>query len=470
MIRAGWVTVIWVGVVFAQPSGMIRSALGVRADGTPMECWITKEDLDYHTRTTRVLVVGGSAGEAVRWFYGAPEARGLRERFAVSAALVEPGTGYPPPGEAYRNEAMYLWRWIGMHAPDLVVARGGGEELVKALGGVATIPAIVAEDLQGALKELGPSPARREMQRRLGRAAGEVARQLSAVYGHEMKEMSYIPAVALIGRIRLGEVADVEKIIEPWLKAPAGQGGGLPYLAGYLVFGELGRVTGKERYTELVRAAADRVSRTDHNEMSDAVFMGCALLAWAKDFDGCVRYLKSMQKLDLRPDGLYRHSPLDEAAWGRGNGFPALGLALSLSELPADHPGRGEMLRAFRSHMEALARHQDPTGAWHQVIDHPESYRELTATSMIAFAMIRGVRSGWLERAAYAPLIERAWYAIRTRVAANGDLVDVCASTGKQKSLRAYLERPAILGPDARGGAMALLVATEMMQWENERL
>ena len=210
-------------------------------------------------------------------------------------------------------------------------------------------------------------------------------------------------------------------------------------LAGYLVFGELGK-----RYEALVKAAAGLVEKTNHNEMSDALFMGCALLAKAGNFDGCVRYMRSMQKLDLRADGLYRHSPLDEAAWGRGNGFPALGLALSLSELPVDHPGRGEMLQAFRSHLEALARHQDPTGAWRQVIDHPESYRELTATSMIAFAMMRGVRSGWLERAKYAPLIERAWYAIRTRVAANGDLVDVCASTGKQKSLRAYLERPAI--------------------------
>lgn len=34
--------------------------------------------------------------------------------------------------------------------------------------------------------------------------------------------------------------------------------------------------------------------------------------------------------------------------------------------------------------------------------------------------------------------------------------------TGKQKSLREYYDRPAILGADDRGGAMALLFATEM--------
>ena len=37
-----------------------------------------------------------------------------------------------------------------------------------------------------------------------------------------------------------------------------------------------------------------------------------------------------------------------------------------------------------------------------------------------------------------------------------------CESTNKQPSLDAYLHRAAILGQDLRGGAMALLFATEM--------
>jgi unsaturated rhamnogalacturonyl hydrolase len=40
--------------------------------------------------------------------------------------------------------------------------------------------------------------------------------------------------------------------------------------------------------------------------------------------------------------------------------------------------------------------------------------------------------------------------------------MDVCESTGKQKSKADYLRRAAILGTDPRGGAMALLFATEM--------
>ena len=48
------------------------------------------------------------------------------------------------------------------------------------------------------------------------------------------------------------------------------------------------------------------------------------------------------------------------------------------------------------------------------------------------------------------------------RIGHDGGLVDVCTGTGKQKSLRDYLDRPAILGSDPRGGAMALLLATEL--------
>jgi rhamnogalacturonyl hydrolase YesR len=139
---------------------------------------------------------------------------------------------------------------------------------------------------------------------------------------------------------------------------------------------------------------------------------------------------------------------------------------MALGDLPADHPGRNEMLRAFQSHIAALAKHQDPTGMWHQVIDHTGSYRELSCTSMITFALIRGVRNGWLKEDMYRPIINKGYNAVLARIAPDGTLIDVCTGTGKQKSLRAYYDRAAILGRDPRGGAMTLLVTTEMAAWK----
>jgi unsaturated rhamnogalacturonyl hydrolase len=542
------------------PAGVTRSALGVTRKATPIECWITADDLDYNTRKTRILLLGGldrsaasadAVRQAMRWFYTAPEAKSFRGAFAVSAVPAaapdgetggDPARGYPPAGEAYSSpaepEAAYLWRWIGMHAPDLVVdVRPGsrlswsapeapaaglvkvlaarslpaGDDLVSQVVRVApsntgTVPALRVEVPSGEngnfLRSLltavpkanfrGPSPARAELQRRLDRTPLVVARQLSVHYGQDLDQAVYIPAMALVGRLWLGELtadrshlADVETIVEPYFSSKKPSLGERPsgsHFSGHLVFGELYRLTKKPRYLELAKAAADlgfdasgapRESMPNHNEMSDAVFMGCPILVQVgrltgdrKYFDMALRHLRFMLKLNLRPDGLHRHSPLDEAAWGRGNGFPALGLALSLTELPEDYAGRAEMLQAFRAHMEALVRHQDPTGAWRQVIDHPGSYRELTATSMIAFAMARGVRSGWLDRDRFDPVIRKAWYAARTRIGPDGGLVDVCTGTGKQKTLRDYFDRTAILGPDPRGGAMSLLIATEMERYE----
>lgn len=99
--------------------------------------------------------------------------------------------------------------------------------------------------------------------------------------------------------------------------------------------------------------------------------------------------------------------------------------------------------------MTALPAYQDTTGMWHQVIDVPASYRELSATCLIA--------------APCGAALARAWYAIRSRISCEGELLDVCAGTGKQDSLQGYLARPALLGMDPRGGAMALLIATELM-------
>jgi rhamnogalacturonyl hydrolase YesR len=99
---------------------------------------------------------------------------------------------------------------------------------------------------------------------------------------------------------------------------------------------------------------------------------------------------------------------------------------------------------------------------WREVIDRPGAWPELSATAMIGTAMLRGVRHGWLPAGEYQPRIDRAWKAVAARAAPDGVLIDVCEGTGKQKQAGDYLRRAALLGRDPRGGAMALLFATEM--------
>jgi rhamnogalacturonyl hydrolase YesR len=326
---------------------------------------------------------------------------------------------------------------------------------------------------------------------RLARTPLQVAEQLAAVYGNRFEQIAYIPALPLVAKLRLSELTGdmkyserVNTLVAPFLReetSPVPKSGSEQ--AGHLVFAELAsRAQGKDRrrWIRLCRAAADQIFGQDggplpvmpfHNEMSDAVFMAGPILAATgnltgerKYFDAAVVHFASMRRLCLRPDGLYRHSPLCEAAWGRGNGFPALGLAFALSDWPEDHPARNDLLTEFRKHMAALKPHQDAgTGCWHQVIDHPESYDEYSCTCMIGCAMQRGVRRGWLAKGEYRPCVDRAWRAILDRTDPGGRLVNVCAGTGKQKTLQDYFDRPAISGRDDRGGAMGLIFAVELL-------
>ena len=399
---------------------------------------------------------------------------------------------FPPTGAAYRDnsESHALWRWIGIHAPDLVLVAGSDDSSLagalteNVVAGIGRIPARTVDAtvnlLQAVPATLSTSEARREIEGRRRRSPRQVAEELSKVYGQDFAQFTYIPGMALIARLRLGHTADVEKLVAPYVdgsRNPLERPNSL-VLAGHLVMAELASRTGKPVYLDALRKAADvgftetgalKESMPYHDEMSDSLFMATAILARAgtltgdrRYFDMAARHIAFMQTLVFRPDGLYRHSPLTDAAWGRGNAFPALGLSLTLSSFPKDHPGFPAILRTFQQHMEALATFQDADGLWRQVIDHPGAYPELSATAMIGTSMALGIRHGWLDATQYQRRVDAAWRAVVQRTGSDGSLLDVGESTNKQRSLEDYLRRAAITGREPRGGAMVMIFATEL--------
>ena len=449
-----------------------------------------------------VALIGGLSGEdassravtqAVETFDRQLQARRRYTLIGIAVANADRSRlVFPPTGVAYRDstESHVLWRWLGAHAPDLVLIVGGDESSLAnalsehAVAGIGRIPArTVRADaalLDAIPNTIGESEARREINGRLRRSPRQVADELARVFGQDLDQFTYIPGMALIGRMRLGQTADVERLVAPYIdgtKNPLDRPNSL-VLAGHLVMAELAQRTSKPAYLASLRKAVDlgftetgemKESMPYHDDMSDSLFMATAILARAgaltgerRYFDMAARHIAFMQTLVFRPDGLYRHSPLTDAAWSRGNGFPALGLALTLASFPKDHPGFAEILRTFQQHMAALGRFQDSGGLWHEVIDHPGSYAEFSSTAMIGTSMLMGVRHGWLDARTYQPRVDAAWHAVNARTAADGTLLDVCESTNKQRTLSDYLRRAALLGRDPRGGAMALIFATEM--------
>jgi unsaturated rhamnogalacturonyl hydrolase len=448
-----------------------------------------------------VVLVGGLHGDevtaaAVRAALADFERHGGRKVNLLAVPLANPDgapLAFPPTGIAYREhaESHVLWRWLGAQAPDLVLVAGEDDfGLTEALSTqkVAAMGAIPARHWSGKLADLavlrgdiGKSDARAELERRRARSPRQLAVELATQYGRDFDQPWYIGAIALIARARLGDTADVQRLAEPYLD---GRKDSLAHpselvLGGHILFTELARRTGDPRYVAIVRKVADlgfdssgqMLEAMPYNgQFSDAVFMGTVILAQAgaltaekRYFDMADRHLRFMEKLDLRPDGLYRHQPATDAAWGRGNAFAALGLALTVAELPHEHPGYAHALQSYKALMAALLPFQTHDGLWRNVIDHPGAYPEFSATAMIGFALQRGLENGWITGPRYRQAVDHAWLAVNSRSSASGTFIDVCESTQRMSSLEQYLQRAAILGRDARGGAMAMLFATELM-------
>jgi len=170
-------------------------------------------------------------------------------------------------------------------------------------------------------------------------------------------------------------------------------------------------------------------------------------------------YAKRLQ----RPEGLFFHGPEAPHFWGRGNGWVAAALAELLSVLPDADQRKADLVRAFRRMMDALLAHQAEDGMWRQLVDHPEAWKETSATAMFGYAMAGGTRSGVLPVDLFRPACERAWEALSRYVDERGRLDEVCAGTGQKDDVSFYLERPRVKG-DLHGQAALLWFASELIR------
>lgn len=170
-------------------------------------------------------------------------------------------------------------------------------------------------------------------------------------------------------------------------------------------------------------------------------------------------YLDKLQE----PNGLFHHAPDVPYFWGRGDGWFAAGMAELLSSLPQDHPLRPRIMEGYGKMMAALLRYQDSNGMWHQLIDHPEAWPETSCTGMFTFAMITGVKQGWLDAATYGPAARRAWLGLISYINPNADVRDVCEGTNKKNDLQYYLDRGKKVG-DMHGQAPILWSASALLR------
>jgi rhamnogalacturonyl hydrolase YesR len=82
---------------------------------------------------------------------------------------------------------------------------------------------------------------------------------------------------------------------------------------------------------------------------------------------------------------------------------------------------------------------------------------------MFTFAMVTGVKNGWLDAKTYGPAARRAWLALVGYIDQNADVTSVCAGTNKLNDLAYYLARPRRTG-DLHGQAPVLWSASALLR------
>jgi rhamnogalacturonyl hydrolase YesR len=170
-------------------------------------------------------------------------------------------------------------------------------------------------------------------------------------------------------------------------------------------------------------------------------------------------YLDKLQQ----PNGLFFHSPDAPFYWGRGNGWVAAGMTELLTALPASHPQRAKIISGYKAMMKSLLALQTQNGMWRQLLDHPEAWEESSSTAMFTFAMITGVKRGWLDEKTYGRAARKGWLSLVASLDSNGDLRNVCEGTGRKNDLDYYLARKRLTG-DLHGQAPVLWCASALLQ------
>jgi unsaturated rhamnogalacturonyl hydrolase len=179
-------------------------------------------------------------------------------------------------------------------------------------------------------------------------------------------------------------------------------------------------------------------------------------------------YLDKLQQ----PNGLFFHAADSPFYWGRGCGWYAAGMTELLSELPANHPKRERILQGYRRMMASLLQHQSESGLWRQLLDKPDSWLETSSTGMFAYAMVTGVKRGWLNEDIYGPAARKAWLALVAELDEHANVRNVCVGTNKgfqevgpdlDRQLAFYLARARKTG-DLHGQSPILWTAAALLR------
>ena len=172
----------------------------------------------------------------------------------------------------------------------------------------------------------------------------------------------------------------------------------------------------------------------------DSVFGVCPFLLWTglkcgrKDFiDEAAAQMRYHHELLFDPERKLYHQAIDgkrpeltPGYWSRGMGWGLHALADLAADLPKDHPERDYILKAYRDAVDGCLAYQDPNGMWHQSMEDFGTYLESSGTSLILYALGKGIRTGSFTDEKYLSAFRRGLKALTGYVCLDGSVQNCC--------------------------------------------
>lgn len=161
--------------------------------------------------------------------------------------------------------------------------------------------------------------------------------------------------------------------------------------------------------------------------------------------------------------------------WSRATGWYMMAIVDILDYLPADHPGRQDMIGIFNQTADALVKVQDQeTGLWYQVLDkggQEGNYIEGSGSGMFIYAFAKGAKKGYLPEK-YKDIAGKAFDQLVKVLVKEGEdgypvLTNVCGGAGlggnpyRMGDYDYYINEKRV-DNDQKGVAAVILAAIEL--------
>lgn len=152
------------------------------------------------------------------------------------------------------------------------------------------------------------------------------------------------------------------------------------------------------------------------------------------------------------------------ALWGRGNCWVTISILWFLEIAHPAEPVSHFLIETYKRQVSQLLALQDPSGMWHTLLDHPDSYLEASATAGFGYGFLKGVKMGIIGDE-YAQAARKAVDAICGCVDDVGIVQQVSGGTPMGRDSQDFY-RTIPIEPMPYGQSLAALFLNEAWDWD----